>query len=217
MIRHLLLAITPLMLVAPTALEAHTVWIEPKDGQLVVRFAEPGSDYETSPGYLDNLSAPTAFMVITNAPVAIEAPKKADHFSLTGASPTNTVCLETSFTVRGGRKPCFYARWQPAGGGESKPLLTLDLVPTGKPGEVRVWLRGKPLGGVEATLRTPDEKELNLTADADGFLHFDAKQPGQYLLTIAHHREEQALPGFYAGIAYKETSHNAALSWEQPK
>ncbi len=191
----------------------HSVWIEPKDNQLVIRFAEPGDDFEKSPGQLDNLSAPSAFILITNAPKPVVVEKKADNFLLAGASSTNTACAETIFTVRGGRKPNFYARWQPADAGAAMPLLTLDLVPTGKPGEVRAYFRGQPLGGIKATLRTPDEKDEELTADADGFIHFEPKQPGQYLLTLAHHREP--LAGFYNGTPYKETSHNCSLVWQQ--
>ena len=46
------------------ALEAHEVWIEDlPTGQLVVRFAEYGEDYETSPGHLDELSLPESWKV----------------------------------------------------------------------------------------------------------------------------------------------------------
>lgn len=193
---------------------AHTVWIEPSNGQLVVRFAERDGKLETSPGYLDSLSGPMAFILVTNAPFAVEAPKKSDHFLLVGASATNTAGVETTFTVRAGRKPHFYARWQPAGGAAATPLLTLDLVPTGKPGEVRVYFRGQPLGGVKATLRTPDDKDKELTADAEGFVRFTATQSGQHMISIAHHRETRA--GFHGGRAYTQASHNAALTWSQP-
>ncbi len=30
------------------AAHAHSAWIEPKGDQLVIRFAEPGTDFETS-------------------------------------------------------------------------------------------------------------------------------------------------------------------------
>ena len=217
MIRPFLLTLCALAASALTTVHAHSVWIEPSDNQLVIRFAEPGDDFEKSPGQLDNLSAPVAFTVVTNKPVSVPAPKESDHFLLTGASVTNAACAETTFIVRGGRKPVFYARWQPVGAGAGKPLLTLDLVPTGKPGEVRAYFRGQPLGGAAAILRTPDEKDQDLTADADGFIHFKTGLPGQYLLTIPHHREPQPLGGFYAGTAYTETSHNCSLVWVQPK
>lgn len=211
MIRRGFLTLCALLAVATNCAHAHTVWIEPSGGQLVIRFAEPDGKFETSPGYLDNLTAPIAFNCVENKPIAVESSKKSENFLLVGMSPANTVCAETSFTVRAERKPNFYARWQSAGAGAATPLLTLDLVPTGKAGEARAYFRGKPLGGVKATLRAPDANETELTTDADGFLHFTADQPGQYLLSIAHHREP--LAGFHLGIAYKETSHNCALSW----
>ena len=197
---------------AMTAL-AHTVWIEPVDDKLVVRFAEPGDEFERSPGHLDRLSAPISFVLITNAPAAVPARKNSDHFLLMGTSSTNAACAETTFTVRGGRKPYFYARWHPAGicGGLS---LTLDLVPTGQRGEVRAYFRGQPLGGIKATLRTPDKKEQEIIADPEGLLRFKSNQSGQHLLTIAHHREP--LAGFHVGRPYQQTSHNAALTWRQP-
>lgn len=216
MIRSIFLTLCALVASALTSAHAHSVWIEPNTvQQLVIRFAEPGDDFETSPGQLDNLSTPLTFIIATNKPMTIETLKQSDDFLLAGASSTNVVCAETTFIVRGGRKPIFYARWQPTGAGAGKPMLTLDLVPTGKPGEVRAYFRGQPLGGVAATLRTPDEKESELTADADGFIHFKAEAPGQYLLTIAHHREDQPLAGFYKGSAYTETSHNCSLCWKK--
>lgn len=213
MSRSLSLVSCALALGAGLRLAAHSVWIEPVEGQLVLRFAEPDGRLEKSPGYLDSLSLPVAFVLVTNAPVLVDAPRKSDHFHLVGASSTNTACAETSFTVRGARKPNFYARWQPAGLVTATPLMTLDLVLTGKAGEVRVYFRGQPLGGVKATLRTPDEKEQELAADAEGFLRFASSQKGQFLLTIAHQREP--LAGYHGGRAYKETSHNASLTWRQ--
>ncbi|SRR5579885_337765 len=214
MTQQTLALLCALTICTATSALAHTVWIEPSDGRLVVRFAEPGDDFETSPGHLDSLSTPLGFTLMTNTAVPVQALKKSDHFLLVGASPTNTACVETSFTVRGGRKPYFYARWQPPGAEPATPLLTLDLVPTGKPGEVRAWFRGQPLANIKATLHAPDGTETEIIADQEGYLRFDVNAPGQYLLTIAHYREP--LAGFHRGIAYKETSHNSALTWRQP-
>ena len=199
---------------AATTSSAHTVWIEPKDGRLLLRFAEPGGSFETAPGRLDGLSAPVAFILVTNAAASVAAQRESDGFLLAGASPTNTACAESVFKVRGGRKPVFYARWQPPDANGGAPRLTLDIVPTGKPGECRAYFRGLPLGGAAATLREPDGTERGLVTDAAGFVRFEAKTAGQYLLTIAHHREP--LAGYYGGEAYKETSHNCSLAWRQP-
>jgi hypothetical protein len=207
--------IAALLALAATTAFPHSVWIESADGKLVIRFAEPGKKFEKSPGHLDSLSGPATFVVIsrTNA-TRVEATKSTDHFLVEGGAVTNVVGAETIFTVRGGRKPHFYARWQPAGAGAADPLLTLDLVPTRTRGEVRVWFRGQPLGGIKATLRMPDENEQEITADANGYLRFKSTQRGQHLLTIAHHREP--IGGFHYGRPYQQTSHNAALTWHEP-
>jgi hypothetical protein len=193
---------------------AHTIWIEPLSGKLIIRFAEPAGNYEKSPGHLDSLSAPSAFTVMTNTSVMVESPKSTNHFLMVGAFPTNAAGAESIFTVRAARKPHFYARWQPAGAGAGTPLLTFDLVPTGKPGEARVHFRGQPLGGLKATLRTPDDTEKEIPVDAEGYVRFESKQSGLHLLTIAHYREPIA--GFHLGRAYQQTSHNTALTWVQP-
>lgn len=217
--RILTTAFTALLLALPAAF-AHSVWIEPDaNGNLVVRFAEPDGKLEKSPGHLDSLTLPVAVKTgPSNAPVALDTAKQRDHFSLGTASVTDAVQVETAFIVmaRGGapgRKPNFYARWQPEGTWEAAPALTLDLLPTGKRGEVRLLFRGQPMAGKKATLRTPDEKEQELTSDDQGYLRFTPSQAGQYLLTVAHHREN--LSGFHGGRAYEQNSHNASLSWRQ--
>ena len=213
------LVLTLLAAFAASQATAHSVWIEPTtNGQLVIRFAEPDGRLEKSPGHLDSLSSPVAFTVLTNTPVAVEASKSTNHFLLVAASPSNAACAETSFIVmsapgKPGRKPNFYARWSPSLAVAATPALNLDLVPTGKPGEVRIYFRGQPLGGVKATLRTPDEVEKELTADAEGFVRFESKQSGQHHLSIGRHRE--TLAGFHGGKAYDLTSHNTALTWRQ--
>ncbi len=194
--------------------EAHTIWIEPLGGKLVIRFAEPAGSYEKSPGYLDSLSGPSAFTMVTNAAVMVESTKSTNHFLMANASPTNAAGVESIFTVRAARKPHFYARWQPAGAGAGTPFLTFDLVPTGKPGAARVYFRGRPLGGLKATLRRPDDTEQEISVDSEGYVRFESKQSGLHLLTIPHYRESTA--GFHLGQAYQQTSHNTALTWLQP-
>lgn len=218
MIRNLLFCSTLAAFAAATTTFAHSVWIEPDESkQLVVRFAEPSGNLERSPGHLDSLTVPmvfqTSFAATTNAPSVLSVAKRKDHYFIDGAARTNVVCTETSFTVRAARKPLFYARWQPAGAGEGKPLLTLDLVPTGKPGEARLYLRGKPHGNVKATLHTPNGDEKEFPVDAEGYVRVPTPEPGQYMLTIAHQREP--LAGVHLGVPYKETSHNCSLVWEQ--
>lgn len=198
-----------------TAVQAHSVWIEDlPDGTLAVRFGEPGGEVEKSPGYLDNLAAVTAWTHADGKPKPFAVSKRADHFLIEQSTSTQSIQAETAFPVRKARKPLFYARWQPMGLESAGPALPLDIVPTGKPGEVRVYFRGKPLPSAKLTLHIPKAAEVELSADADGFAQVgDAKESGLYLLTCAGHSEP--LPGFSGGAAYEIASHNAALAWRR--
>lgn len=223
-------AFAPLFRLALVALafaplvRAHSVWIEDTpDRQLVIRFGEPGDDYEKSPGYLDHLSQPVAWRTgDDDKPAVIAVEKKSDHFLLVSAGPATAAFGETRFPVmkRGSRPaswPQFYVRWHPANASAPaarSPALTLDIVPTENAGEFRVHFRGQPLAGAKVTARhlgTYAEEEL--TAGDDGIIHFTTKDPGLVLLTSNH---KETTPGFAAGVAYDVTSHNTALAWRQP-
>lgn len=215
---RLSLVLAGLLTAAPLAL-AHSVWIEDtSDKQLVVRFGELGGDIEKSPGHLDSLSLPVAWKTGEEGkPVSFTVEKKSDHFLLVGADPAGAVFGETRFPVmqRGKRPaswPHFYVRWQPARAtAPAVPALTLDILPTGTPGEFRVYLRGEPLPNAIVQVHGGG-KEVDLKADAEGRFLF-AAQSGLVLLTCNH---KENLKGFSAGAAYEVTSHNTALSWRQP-
>ena len=54
MLRQIISSLFALAVVAATTARAHSVWIEPEGGQLVIRFAEPDGKLEKSPGHLDS-------------------------------------------------------------------------------------------------------------------------------------------------------------------
>jgi hypothetical protein len=153
---------------------------------------------------------------------SFETQKKSDHFLLVGAAPDKVAQIETGFTVMGkpgnpekpARKPNFYARWHPVGAGAGQPGANLDIVPTGKPGEARVFFRGKPLADVKLKFHPPGAAEQELVSDADGLVRFEATKPGFYLLAGARHRE--TIAGFFGGKPFDVTSHNCSLAWRQP-
>jgi hypothetical protein len=141
---------TPLLTVATLSLtlltaQAHSVWIEKlPDGQLAVRFAEWGEEFETSPGHLDSFDQVSASTVANEGkPQAFEVSKKPDHFLIQSSSGNQPTFAQLHFTVRKlhadkpARAPIFYCRWQPEGAGAGTPALTMDLVPTDKLGEAR--------------------------------------------------------------------------------
>lgn len=225
MLRSLLSsAVLALISLAPAASFAHSVWIEElPEGQLCVRFAEWGEDFETSPGHLDSFALVSGWTLDAEGKSELfDVEKKKDQFFLAKAVASKPAFAQAQFAIRKlhddkpARAPIFYCRWQPDGAGEAKPAMTMDIVPTGKPGEARVYFRGKPLGGVEIGLHAPAGDEQKLTADAEGYVRVaDLSKPGPYLLTIARYSEE--LPGFFNGIPFGITSHSASLYWTVKK
>jgi len=219
MIRSLI-ALTVFSLL-PLAASAHSLWIEelPDHAGLGVRFAQWGDEYETSPGHLDSFVQVSGWTVDDKGqPQLLEVVKKKDHFFLGKVDGPRPVFAQAQFTVRKlhedkpARAPIFYCRWQPEGAGAGTPSMTMDIVPTGKPGEARVYFRGKPLGGVEMLFFSPKVTDQKLQADADGFVRApDMTKPGQYLLAVARYSEE--LSGFFNGVPFGITSHSASLYW----
>lgn len=209
---------------AVCATHAHSVWIEDTtDKQLVVRFGEVGETYEKSPGHLDSLTLPLAWTADQDgklAPLVVQT--KADHFLFVAGLPGKPALGETRFPVmQHGKNPAswpqFYVRWQPVGAPvPAEPALTLDLVPTEKAGEIRIFFRGKPLPGAVVKVHgqgKPEGKEDKITADAEGRIQFTPGAAGLVMLTC-NHREK--VNGYAGGKAYDLTSHNSSLTWRQP-
>ena len=215
-----------LLSLLPLSVSAHSLWIEelPDRAGVCVRFAEWGDEYEKSPGHLDSFSEVSGWTLNDKGePQLFDVAKKNDHFFLGQAPAGKPVFAQAHFTVRKlhedkpARAPVFYCRYQPAEGGAGTPALTMDIVPTGKPGEARVYFRGKPLPEVEVGLEAPGLKEKGtLKTDAEGYVRVeDVSKPGQYQLTIARYSED--LPGFYHGVPFGITSHSASLYWTVAK
>ncbi len=200
-------------------INAHSVFLEPNDqGKLIVRFAEFGDDPETSPGFLDHLDALTAWSIRgAVTPTTFIAEKKSDRFDINASAEDDTL-VESGFPVmtRGSspaRKPHFYARWVPSFMEPKSPQLTLDIVPTGNPGEIQVFFRNKPLPGVELTLYTPKANDQELKSDDKGIVRFQSDEKGLFMLKVGRYREERR--GFDRGKLFHLVSHNCSLTWIQ--
>ncbi|MEZ5387760.1 MAG: hypothetical protein R3F13_19810 [Prosthecobacter sp.] len=211
------LVLASFIMIMPNSALAHSVWIEPtKEGSLAVYFGEWGHEVEKSPGHLDSLTTVTAWSAEgSEKPQQFVVAKKDDCFDLGGVKPAQAVQAETGFGVmksgdKPARRPIFYARWQPAGAWEAQPALTLDLVPAGKPGEVRVLFRGKPLPEVKLTHWSP-KASTDMVSDKDGLVKLPEAVPGLHMLTLARFSEEA--PGFFQGSAYEIASHSVSLTW----
>ncbi|GAA5128109.1 hypothetical protein JIN84_07730 [Luteolibacter yonseiensis] len=201
------------------AASAHSVWIETLEGRLLVRFGEVGTEYEKSPGYLDQLELPK---VADTKDGKITVEKGADFFLLKDAKPAEASVISTKFPVMekpatekkpaSARWPQFYARWQVAGAAVT-PVSVLDIVPAAEGGKATVYFKGKPLPEAELTLIKPDGKEVDLKADAEGVVKFTAEGKGLFVLSVAGYSE--TANGTYEGKNYTVISHNSSLAWNQ--
>lgn len=209
-----------LVALIPSVSTAHSVWIEEVgEGNLAVRFAQWGEDFETSPGQLDSFALVSGWTFNDEGKSQIlDVEKKKDQFFLAKSENTKPTFAQAHFAIRKlhddkpARAPIFYCRWQPEGAGEAKPAMTMDIVPTGKAGEARVFFRGKPLADTEVEFFAPAADGVKLKTNAEGLVTApDISKPGPYLLTIARYSEE--LPGFFNGVPFAITSHSASLYW----
>lgn len=213
------LFLTALAALSVNVASAHSVWIESLEGKLVVRFGEVGTDYEKSPGYLDQLELPK---VADAKDGKITVEKGGDFFLLKDAKPAESSVISTKFPVMekpatdkkpaSARWPQFYARWQVAGAAAT-PVSTLDIVPAAEAGKATVYFKGKPLAEAELTLIKPDGKEVDLKADGEGVVKFTAEGKGLFVLSVAGYSE--TVGGTYEGKNYTVISHNSSLAWNQ--
>tara|TARA_B100000614_G_scaffold32428_1_gene25024 strand:+ start:6452 stop:7066 length:615 start_codon:yes stop_codon:yes gene_type:complete len=198
----------------------HSVYFdENKNSEIKLRFGEFQDEYEESPGYLDSLDAINAWKINDkNEPEKLDIEKQKNGFSLTAQNSDN-VAAQTGFPVMARtdkpRKPYFYARWCADFKSKSIPTLTLDIVPNGQEGEVKVFFRGKPLTGIKLNLYTPDYDKIELISDKNGIVVFkdNIKSKGIYMLKIARYSE--SISGFDQGKLYKIISHNCSLNWNE--
>lgn len=215
----LLLACVALFAGGTNLASAHSVWVEDApQGQLVIRFGEPGGKYETSPGLLDRLAPPAGWSLAGENPVALKIEKKTDHFTVDGAGADEPVVIETGSPVRktkdqSDRKAFYAMRWQPAGAAvPATPALILDILPAAAAGEFRVYFRGEPLAGAKLHAHKPGQPEQDLEADAMGLVRFKGEGAGLYVLSCNH---PERVPGFAAARSYGVASYNVALAWRQ--
>lgn len=198
----------------------HSVYFdENKSSRIKIRFGEFQDEYEESPGYLDSLDTISAWKIDDkNEPEKLETKKQINGFSINAINSDN-IAAQTGFPIMArqdqARKPYFYARWCPSFKSKSTPSLTLDIVPNGKEGEVKVFFRGKTLSGIKLKLYSPDYNEVELVSDKNGLVVFkdSLKSKGIYMLKIARYSEK--VSGYDQGKLYEIISHNCSLSWNQ--
>ncbi|HEY0715290.1 MAG TPA: cobalt ABC transporter substrate-binding protein [Polyangia bacterium] len=89
------------------------------------------------------------------------------------------------------------------------PRLTLDVVPTGKPGALLVTFRGQPLPKAKVNVVAASGWERSLETDEQGRLEVALPWKSRYLVAVRH---EEAKPGTRKGKAGDEPYDTAAFA-----
>jgi uncharacterized GH25 family protein len=220
----LLSSLLALAAIAPAA-QAHHVWLE-QDGKTVkLQFGEFGlNQRETTPGLLDRFVAPRATLLNASGETELKLEKTAKGYVVGGASLAagDAIVAEDNAypgweTTKDGTTSQHI--WIPAARlatsfAAQQPKLALDIVPTGTPGEFKVFYKGQPLPKAKVAITVPSGWSKEALADANGAVKFDLPWKGTYVLETAH---TDKTGGERAGVQYASASHTSSLTVVQPK
>lgn len=176
------------------AASAHALWLEPDAGGYQLYFGEFGDNLrEGSPGLLDRFEPlPAAKAFGASGDTALKVEKKPTSFQFTGApdSTGSVVAEQARVTERKqndkvtrtlGRYSARYV----TDFSERKPLIPLDIVPTGKPGSFKVFYDGKPLPKAKAEVVTEFGWTKELKTDEAGAIDVELPWKGAYAVEVS--------------------------------
>ena len=207
-----------------TATQAHQVWIEPSGNQARLHFGEYADNLrETSPGLLDKFSGVPVLEVqgAGSQVQRVEGQRTATAFTyaLPGSAATATLFAEAPYPLidrsKAGKPVLLWrpaARWVAGLGQPVAPTAPLDVVPTGRAGELRVVFNGQPLPKKQVTLVAPSGWARDATTGDDGTVQFALPWKGQYVAEVKH---SDPTPGERKGEKFGETGYLTTLTFAQ--
>ena len=132
---------------------AHQIWLEQNDKAASIYFGEFGDNLrEASPGLLDKFTLKNVTWISAGNKKPLQASKTASAFVLNGkVAPGETIIVEeTGYPGWESKKDgkVLFSIWTPAARivadhSAQAPALTLDLLPTGTPGQFKVTYQGR--------------------------------------------------------------------------
>ncbi|MFT3801114.1 MAG: TonB-dependent receptor [Burkholderiaceae bacterium] len=210
-----------LLACASSAVQAHQVWIENTKGQARLYFGEYGDDLrETSPGRLDEFTGVPAMELRAATQTRTVAGRLTrEAFVYDVPDSAETLFAEASYPLiertASKRPPLLWrlaARWTANPVRPVAASAALDLVPTGKVGELRAIFQGAPLAKAQVTIIAPSGWSREALTSADGIVRFDLPWRGQYVAEVKH-RDKR--PGERDGRQYGEVSYLTTLTFVQ--
>lgn len=177
-----------------TTASAHHLWLEADGSGAKLYFGEFDENLrEASPGLLDRFKPlPEAKVVgATTQPLKVE--KTASAFVLSGTVGAGDSVVAEQARVSERKQDgkvvrtlgTLAARWVPDFA-ERAPVLTLDVVPTGKPGTFKVVYDGKPLPKAKLELIAESGWKKELQTDEQGAFTAATPWRGTYVIEIEH-------------------------------
>jgi uncharacterized GH25 family protein len=216
--KTLWIALTALVCFTGTA-QAHQIWLEQAEGQgAVIRFGEFGENLrEVSPGLLDKFVKPTAVLLSAQGEKSAEGSNTGNGFTLPFKAGTGeTIVAEEAnypfYSTKQGDKSL--TNWyRPAARlitsfAAQSPKLVLDLVPTGQPGEFKLYFKGQPLSKTKVTLVTQSGWSKEERTNEQGLVTFDMPWKGTYIAEVSHN---DRVPGERQGVSGVEKYDAASL------
>ena len=177
-----------------TAASAHALWLEPDAAGYQLYFGKFGENLrEGAPGLLDRFEPmPAAKAFGASGDIALKAEKKPTSFQFAGApeGASSVVAEQARVTERKQNDKVtrtlsrLSARYV-ADVSERKPLIPLDIVPTGKPGHFKVFYDGKPLPQAMAEVVTEFGWAREFKTDDAGAFEVELPWKGTYLVEVS--------------------------------
>lgn len=212
-------------LLAGTA-QAHYLWIEPAKAESRVYFGEPDVLLkEKSPGKLDNIPNPKAFVQSKpgGAPNNAEVQRTEGYFRVPASGKASSVLVtEESIEVKdlnkyglGFAKSNYYARsGKPVSDKEVNPsLLPVDLKQVSEQ-RYRLLYRGQPLANAKLEVIAPNTWVQEHKTDANGIVEINTPWRGGYVLHVLH---VDKTPGEFGGSKYDALRNQFTYSFIKTK
>lgn len=189
---------------------AHYLWIELGDTGAKLYYGEADALLkEKSPGKLDNIKAPQAFVpdATSGKPKAVTVNRVAEHFTIGSNKDVPAIlAMEESLEVRdlsknalGVAKSNYYARHGQLGNNNGNVTpLALDVQGT-SPNALTVLYRGQPLKDAKLEVIAPNTWVQEHKTNAQGMVDINTPWRGQYVVHILH---ADNTPGEFAGKKY---------------
>lgn len=219
--RLVLLPLVSALLFAGAA-HAHQIWLEQTPKAASLYFGEyDRNQREISPGLLDKITQQTATLVSAKGEQALTSSrtKNAIVFSAHAAKNESIFTEDASHPVSEYKKDEVTVRFARILGARlvtsnqpQEPKLTLDLVPTGKQGEFKIFYKGIAQAKTKVGLISQSGWTRDASSDENGVVKFDMPWQGTYVLEV---RYVDKTPGERAGKPYDFTNHMTTLSLSQ--